>query len=520
MLWPNDRRALRHPGFMAGRRHRRNRRAPAETAGRAGPQIPVWNELGGYRLLRTIGRGGTGITYLATADGTHVVVKVFENGTPAERITNEVTALAAIDSPHVVGVVDVSAEPEGPLSLVLERLSSQTLADWLRQRGILDTGEVITAAVSTVRAVRAVHSAGFVHGRVSAGHIRFAAGGCPVLLGFGHAAPATAAGLADDWERCVAVVDAVLARAETVEPEEAHRILAMMQRLGRTAAAGEEAGAVDEVERALFALGPPAPLVLAREGMAGEGTAGEQPDGPLPSSPSLLHSATPHSAARVATSPAAEPSADGTTRRPPRSSFVRAVEFVSHVMEHGVGNMVARRVRGMVAGRMRTVLVGASIATALIVVALFAMPSTPAGHAEAPARSSRPQPSTAHRASDDRSVSKATSTTERTAAAAEDPVHAAFRLLGDRQSCLEHGESGCLAAIDQADSPLLAADRALSSGGRSPASAPLLSQLTLTETIGDAAVISIAPAPGTTKPASVLLIRTEAGWRLRALFEN
>ena len=100
-------------------------------------------------MLRTIGRGGTGITYLATADGTHVVVKVFENGTPAERITNEVTALAAIDSPHVVGVVDVSAEPEGPLSLVHERLSIQTLADWLRKRGIHDTGEVITAAVST-----------------------------------------------------------------------------------------------------------------------------------------------------------------------------------------------------------------------------------------------------------------------------------------------------------------------------------------------------------------------------------
>jgi hypothetical protein len=101
-----------------------------------------------------------------------------------------------------------------------------------------------------------------------------------------------------------------------------------------------------------------------------------------------------------------------------------------------------------------------------------------------------------------------------------DPVHAAHGLLERRRDCLAHRNPECLAAVDQPGSPLLAADIELAAAGASLATAPALSRLSLSEALGDAAIVAIAPSDETTKPASVLVIRTEAGWRLRALFEN
>ena len=113
--------------------------------------------------------------------------------------------------------------------------------DWLAGQGfggVLAVGggsanppRLIEAAWRPPRAVRGVHECGFVHGRVSGARIRFDDSGCPVLLGFGGARPATPAGLVDDWERCVALVESILARAEVIEPDEASRVLAVVRGL-------------------------------------------------------------------------------------------------------------------------------------------------------------------------------------------------------------------------------------------------------------------------------------------------
>jgi hypothetical protein len=480
--------------------------------------VPVWNALGGYRLLRTIGRGSDGVAYLATGDGAQVVVKAYDDGVERDRIANEIGALCAVDSPHVVAVIDVSTTQREPVALVLERLSSRTLADWLRERTVLDTGEVVTAAVSVVRAVRGVHECGFVHGRVSGARIRFDDSGCPVLLGFGGARPATPAGLVDDWERCVALVESILARAEVIEPDEASRVLAVVRGLSEPVDSGE-AALVDAVESALFDLGPPAPLLMTIE-------RGGASVGPTSTAPALERAFAGTETGETTT--AQTTTAQGPSRASRRRGGLLAgfAAVAAGAMEHGVGPVIAGRVRGLVSGRRRTIVVGASIAAGLTLVALLTMPSPPAGHAESPSPSATPR-ATAERDAGGAATSTPSpasiSATARPAATAtpdaEDPVHAAFRLLHDRRSCLEHGDEGCLAAIDQADSPLFAADSALLSAGQGTKVSPELSQLSLTETVGDAVVISIG-ASETTKPASVLVIKTEAGWRLRALFEN
>jgi hypothetical protein len=54
-------------------------------------------------------------------------------------------------------------------------------------------------------------------------------------------------------------------------------------------------------------------------------------------------------------------------------------------------------------------------------------------------------------------------------------------------------------------------------------------EVSLIERMGDAALLALTPGPGVadasqgrveTKPASLLIVRGEAGWRLRELFEN
>lgn len=504
--------------FMAGKRRRHRGTSPETTMERDHATAAVWSELGGYRLLRTVGRGEHCVAYLASGDGGQVVLKAYADDVDPARMANEVACLSAVDSPHVVGVIDVSHAPDRPVCLVLERLSGRTLSDWLRDRPLLDTGEVVTAAVSVLRGIRAVHAAGWVHGNVAATSIRFDENGCPVLLGFGSVAHATPAGVAADWHRCATIVDGILARAETIEVDEAEGVRRAIGRLRIEGVA--EGGAVNDVERVLFALGPPAPLSMGPLAVA----LTARPKGPdAADAPSVPH--------RDETSRTRTPGDEQPGR--PLGARVTGVESIpvrhrvaailASAMEHGVMPAVSRWLRRLLAGRRRPVLIGAGGAVALTLVALLALPSTPAGHAEAPTtgptvrttretRSSVPSPA--------RSAPPTRQATDQRPADADDPVHAAFRLLQARHTCLERGDDGCLADVDQADSPLFAADRAVIAGGQKGQEAPELDRLTLTETIGDAAVVSVAPAGETTKPASVLLIKTEAGWRLRALFES
>lgn len=503
---------------MAGKKRKHRGTSPDTTKERDPGAVAVRSELGGYRLLRTIGRGEHSVAYLASGDDGQVVVKAYADDVDAARIDNEVACLTAVASSHVVSVIDVSCAPDRPVCIVLERLSGPTLADWLRDRILLDTGEVVTAAVSVVRGIRAVHAAGWAHGNVAAASIRFDESGCPVLLGFGSVTPVTPARVAEDWDRCATIMDAIVTRAETVEAHEVEGVRVAMDRLRVEGAA--EGAIVDEVERALFALGPPAPLTMGTGARAM--TARSYNDTAL-SGGAVVHDET----AQRSREDLPQHPRDTTDERAERGRRAagRAIGTLAAAMEHGVARMISGRLRRLLSGRRRPVLIGAGGAVALTLVALLALPSTQAGHAEAPtpaltapeaghARSSS-IPSPRH------PMSTATPPTDSQAAEPEDdPVHAAFRLLRSRGSCLEEGDDGCLSDVDQADSPLFAADRALIAGGQRGQAAPELDQLSLTETIGDAAVVSVAPAGETTKPASILLIRTEAGWRLRALFES
>lgn len=106
----------------------------------------------------------------------------------------------------------------------------------------------------------------------------------------------------------------------------------------------------------------------------------------------------------------------------------------------------------------------------------------------------------------------------------DDPVDAARRLLDARHACFAAKPVivGCLDAVLEAGAGLKAEEAAaLGRPGAREERDYTQAQLSLVERWGDAALVAAVPASSRTpksEPASLLLVRSEAGWRLRAVF--
>ena len=108
-------------------------------------------------------------------------------------------------------------------------------------------------------------------------------------------------------------------------------------------------------------------------------------------------------------------------------------------------------------------------------------------------------------------------------------MQAAIELLAVREGCFRESSLLCLDGVDDLGSPIADADaagirRAQQSGTAELPAAYEPTSITLVEQNGGAALLSahsIGDAAGgvNTKPASLLMIRSEAGWRLREIFD-
>jgi hypothetical protein len=152
----------------------------------------------GYRLEAIVGQGSTGTVYRArrdassgsTGSGRVVAVKrLRRSGDPevAERLRREAAALASLDHPHIVRVLDLVADGNGA-AMAMEYAAGGSLATLLARRGRLRPEETVAVAVPLADALAAVHHSGLVHGDVKPANILFTAAGAPVLADFGLAA--------------------------------------------------------------------------------------------------------------------------------------------------------------------------------------------------------------------------------------------------------------------------------------------------------------------------------------------
>ncbi|MEZ6184329.1 MAG: protein kinase [Planctomycetota bacterium] len=125
-------------------------------------------QIGPYRLLGELGRGGMGVTYRAQSPelGREVALKLAQPGLagPEEcaRLLREARLLRAIDHPFVVGFLD-AGEHLGVPYLVMELVDGEDLRARLRREGPLAPLAAARLARQVAEGVGELHRLGIVH---------------------------------------------------------------------------------------------------------------------------------------------------------------------------------------------------------------------------------------------------------------------------------------------------------------------------------------------------------------------
>lgn len=130
-----------------------------------------------FRAARAIGAGSTSEVFEARDPlGEVRAVKVLR-GTLARtsdaalRLAQEGRALAALDHPNLVKVVEVGSTTDGRPYFVMERLEGETLRDRLERAGRLPLAAVCARVVEALAGLAAAHRAGVVHRDVKPSNI-------------------------------------------------------------------------------------------------------------------------------------------------------------------------------------------------------------------------------------------------------------------------------------------------------------------------------------------------------------
>ncbi|MCP2368867.1 hypothetical protein BCL57_003046 [Agromyces flavus] len=506
--------------------------------------------LAGYRLIRRLATGERADVYLATAhvdpaatppigatsSGSLVVVRVYGPAADEEAIANEMLAMEHDGSGATPALLDVAGLAEGRCCLVVERIAGMSLAAVLADGGLLP-GQAVTALAPIVVAVRELAGRGLVHTRLDLVDVTIDADGRPRLLGLGALARldrAAAAGV----------------RADLLRTGHA----ALLRLIGDVAAATRDRRAFDgviriardalearpfvprelELEQALFDVAAPLPL----PGRPSEATLRRE----VPSR--VVGVAAPSTAPGPAQTRAAETDADdladARAGRPGRWARLAAIAQLptgaaaemAEALDHDPRAALTGRLGDVVRRRRGALLTGGFVGAGALVVLLTAVPPSAADPSSRPRDESAasiapshepesppPSPEPDGGGSD---AEQAAVATDPGAAEpdADDAITAAAALLEIRTSCLASRDLACLDAVVQPGSPIEARDRAAIERGDTSAEAQAdLDAIRVVADLGDAVVVSVPDVAGEREPASLLIMRSEAGWRLREWFD-
>jgi serine/threonine protein kinase/Tfp pilus assembly protein PilF len=175
-------------------------------------------EVQGYRILRVLGVGGFGITYLAEhiAIGNRVAIKEFlPAGVAArsidgvtvrpvstgaqqdfawglERFRQEARTLGRLEHPNIVRVLNF-AEANGTAYTMMEFVDGESLGARLLRRRTLSAPEIEALLPDLLAGLAAVHGAGLLHRDIKPDNIILRTNGAPVLIDFGAARQAMGA---------------------------------------------------------------------------------------------------------------------------------------------------------------------------------------------------------------------------------------------------------------------------------------------------------------------------------------
>lgn len=504
--------------------------------------------IAGYRVLRRLGSSDRADLYVGVAPArssapgrgvpgqdpggptTPVVLKVFHPATEDLSVEREVRALTTLTPGRLSTLFDVGTLPDGRICLVLEQLTGGTLSGFLQGRRQILPGEAVTVLAPVAAALAELQAIDLLHPGVNLSTILFAASGRPVLIGLGElrALPEPGCGRTEAFNlahsRLAQVVRTVL---DQVEPgESAPMALRDLDRWCAGPEARSAGTAPGELERLLFAWAEAGPVRLGQDRAAGTGlqSAGDWLRRPGPDDPA--------------------------PRRAESRDRVAAKESGSRRMLGSLASRsraAVRRLRaGTPAGEL-TALLSARLRVRrgpLLLAAVLAVVSTgsaltalgPAGSADTgrtrpnvasePAEvSGLPSPAPgASTASGGTGAESDGTDGDNAAVSGDDPAAAVSALLRIRAGCLVTVSVVCLDGVHQSQSAALAADgytlRQMQQGGGTPEREDLASwAAVLVERTGDVALVSLQAPDAQRQPASVLVVKGEAGWRIRDIFD-
>jgi eukaryotic-like serine/threonine-protein kinase len=176
-----------------------------------------------YRLDAQVGAGGMSTVYRAfdTVLERQVAIKLMHreiarDSDQLERFRREARAVAQLNHPHLVGVIDAGEEgdPDYPTPyIVFEYVEGETLKDRIRRNGRLPVSEAIAYAIEIARALGVAHDHGIVHRDVKPQNVLIDEEGAAKVTDFGIARSLEQEGLTADGR--------VLGTTDYVSPEQA-----------------------------------------------------------------------------------------------------------------------------------------------------------------------------------------------------------------------------------------------------------------------------------------------------------
>lgn len=537
-------------------RDRSRTRIGSVPAAAPGSAPPLAGALVGYRLVRRIASGERADVYLAAAelpepDATAgstafapstdeamagvdpgapvrplVAMRVYPPQVASDSVALEIEAMSTDASGTLPALYDVAALDDGRCCLVVERLTGPSVSRLLAER-TLSAGEAVTILAPIAVAVGDLAARGLVHTRLAATDVLLDDVGRPRLVGLGalrrlpghvHAAEHTAllreghVGLAQLLEDVAAAVRPTGLFDDAID--------LIRGRLDARPFRACEA----ELERRLFATATPEPIagvdVRVRSTRLPARISAPLPVPEVHDDDGLEGKA--HPAPRWAQGVRALLG----LAQVPDDFGVRVAEAVDTVP--GVG--MRTRVGSVIRSRSRSLTVGGLVGGGTLVLMLTLVP--PATANDGPDRTvvpetETPSPATEHEPTEstdrDSRAAELDGATAAPGIAGDDAAAAARLLLEQRAECFATLDLDCLERLVQPGSAIEATDRAAliaARDGDAPVAVEFdLSTVEVTAQMGDAVLVGFSRATPEREPASLLLVRGEAGWRLREIFD-
>lgn len=524
------------------------RRAPGTLAGMPRPFAPAdpphrpatsgsATEIGGYRLVRRLGEDEHVVTWLARGGDETVVLRVFRDATPDARIDAELGARERLSGRHVPELIDVATSRAGRPVAVVQAVVGPLLSDVLVRAGSpLRAGHVTTILAPLAALLDAAHETGATVGRIEGSRIRVDASGTPILVALGSAA--VAAPLPErfrDQEPAILADRGALAAFGS-------SLAALVHERERDAVVAALASSTDPraLELALFDCAAPLPLesLTATADADGAVTVPFGPAAGAVATPTAAPAEGAPSRAREQQAVLAGASTTGALDRAASSlglppGLLAPVDAALESCAAAVRSPV-QAARAALGGRVAAakprrgvVLIGAAGLLALGAAALLASAEQPSASSALEARHSAAPGDAGLSSSPQTGAESADAEPADAPESLRDPAPEEWAtLIGalvDRWiSCAPAPDQQCVDAAAHAGS---GAAETLAQSGDRPGAADALAVLedwatgerhsVVVDRMGAAALVDLLE--GETATASLLVVRSEAGWRVRAV---